>query len=200
LDELIRGPNEAIGLSSPVTQADNGRIERLRAAHAEAVAEIERIRDQPGQLTTGINGKVGTSILEAGVSDRPPFLWHERIRFTLLDTPWLRHPHALERVGRDQVFFSRPCKNCPSGSEPHVVDRPCLPLDCDQLPRPLPCLVLGDVLCVLEALLEIKKHAAPSVDPRCCGLPCCHPCLEQLPRAGLACWSRNLPAIEFRKL
>jgi hypothetical protein len=66
LDELIKGLNEAIGLSSPVTQADNGRAERLRAAHAEAVAEIERIRKQPGQLTTGINGKVGSSILEAG--------------------------------------------------------------------------------------------------------------------------------------
>jgi hypothetical protein len=67
LDELIRGPNEAIGLSSPVTQADNGRAEQLRAAHAEAVAEIERIREQLGQLTTGINGQVGRSILEAGV-------------------------------------------------------------------------------------------------------------------------------------
>lgn len=42
------------------------RIERLRASHAEAVAEIERIRQQPGQLTTGINGQVGKSILEAG--------------------------------------------------------------------------------------------------------------------------------------
>jgi hypothetical protein len=67
LDDLTRGPNEAIGLSLPITQADNGRAERLRAAHAEAVAEIERIRNQPGQLTTGINGEVGTSILEAGV-------------------------------------------------------------------------------------------------------------------------------------
>jgi hypothetical protein len=68
LDDLIRGPNEAIGLSSPVTQAaDNGRAEQLRAAHAEAVAEIEHIRDQPGQLTTGINGKVGGSILETGL-------------------------------------------------------------------------------------------------------------------------------------
>jgi uncharacterized protein (DUF2249 family) len=43
------------------------RAERLRAAHAEAVAEIERIRNQPGQLTTGINAEVGRSILEAGV-------------------------------------------------------------------------------------------------------------------------------------
>ena len=66
LDELIRKLNEAIGLSSPVTKEDNGRAERLRAAHAEAVAEIERIRKQAGQLTTGINGKVGHSILEAG--------------------------------------------------------------------------------------------------------------------------------------
>jgi hypothetical protein len=66
LDDLIRGPNEAIGPSSPVTQADSGRVERLSAAHAEAVAEIERIRGQLGQLTTGINGKVGHSILEAG--------------------------------------------------------------------------------------------------------------------------------------
>jgi hypothetical protein len=67
LDELIRGPNEALGLSSPVTQADNGRAEQLRTAHSVAVAEIERIRGQLGQLTTGINGKVGRSILEAGV-------------------------------------------------------------------------------------------------------------------------------------
>jgi len=43
------------------------RVERLTAAHAEAVAEIERIRKQLGQLTTGINGEVGSSILEAGV-------------------------------------------------------------------------------------------------------------------------------------
>jgi hypothetical protein len=67
LHELIRKPNEAIDLSSPVTQEHTGRAERLRAAHAEAVGEIERIRDQPGQLTTGINGEVGGSILEAGV-------------------------------------------------------------------------------------------------------------------------------------
>ena len=67
MDDLTRGPNETIGLSSPLTQADNGRVERLRAAHAEAVAEIERIRNQPGQLTTGINEQVGSSILEAGV-------------------------------------------------------------------------------------------------------------------------------------
>jgi hypothetical protein len=49
------------------TGATLDRTERLRTAHAEAVAEIERIRDQPGQLTTGINGQVGSSILEAGV-------------------------------------------------------------------------------------------------------------------------------------
>jgi hypothetical protein len=67
LDELIRKLNDAIDLSSPVTQEHNGRAERLRAAHAEAVAEIERIRNQPGQLTTGINAEVGRSILEAGV-------------------------------------------------------------------------------------------------------------------------------------
>jgi hypothetical protein len=67
LDELIKRLNEAIGPSSPVIQADNGRAERLRTAHAEAVSQIERIRNQPGQLTTGINGEVGKSILEAGV-------------------------------------------------------------------------------------------------------------------------------------
>jgi hypothetical protein len=67
LHELIRKPNEAIDLPSPVTQEHNRRAERLRAAHAEAVAEMERIRKQPGQLTTGINGKVGDSILQAGL-------------------------------------------------------------------------------------------------------------------------------------
>jgi hypothetical protein len=67
LDELIRKLNDAIDLSSPVTQEHNGHAERLIAAHAEAVGEIERIRNQPGQLTTGINGEVGRSILEAGV-------------------------------------------------------------------------------------------------------------------------------------
>lgn len=41
--------------------------ERLRLAHADAVSEIERDRQQAGQLTTGINGEVGDSILEAGV-------------------------------------------------------------------------------------------------------------------------------------
>ena len=40
LPELIRKLNEAIDLPSPVTQEHNGRVERLRAAHAEAVAEI----------------------------------------------------------------------------------------------------------------------------------------------------------------
>jgi hypothetical protein len=41
--------------------------ERLRLAHAEAVSEIEHDRGQPGQLTRGINGQVGDSILNAGV-------------------------------------------------------------------------------------------------------------------------------------
>jgi hypothetical protein len=41
--------------------------ERLRLAHAEAVSEIERGREQLGQLTTGINGEVGASILNACV-------------------------------------------------------------------------------------------------------------------------------------
>jgi hypothetical protein len=40
LDELITKLNDAIDLASPVTQENNGRAERLRAAHAEAVAEI----------------------------------------------------------------------------------------------------------------------------------------------------------------
>jgi hypothetical protein len=62
LDELIERVSEAIGLSSPVTQANNGCAERLRDAHAEAVAQIERIRDQPGQLITGINREVGSSL------------------------------------------------------------------------------------------------------------------------------------------
>jgi len=44
----------------------SAHAERLRATHAEAVAEIERDRQRPGQLTTGINGEVGNSILEAG--------------------------------------------------------------------------------------------------------------------------------------
>jgi hypothetical protein len=43
------------------------RAERLRLAHADAVSEIERDRNQPGQLTTGINGEVGVSILNAGL-------------------------------------------------------------------------------------------------------------------------------------
>jgi hypothetical protein len=41
--------------------------ERLRLAHAQALSEIERDREQPGQLTRGINGQVGDSILNAGV-------------------------------------------------------------------------------------------------------------------------------------
>jgi hypothetical protein len=51
--------------------SDNGQYpsltERLRLAHAHAVSEIERDRERPGQLTTGINGSVAASILEAGV-------------------------------------------------------------------------------------------------------------------------------------
>jgi hypothetical protein len=42
-------------------------VELLRTAHVAAVAEIERSRQQSGQLTTGINGEVGSSILAAGV-------------------------------------------------------------------------------------------------------------------------------------
>jgi hypothetical protein len=38
----------------------------LTVAHAAAVEEIERQRSQPGQLTLGINGDVGDSILTAG--------------------------------------------------------------------------------------------------------------------------------------
>jgi hypothetical protein len=41
--------------------------EPLRLARADAVSEIERERGSPGQLTTGINGRVGNSILEAGM-------------------------------------------------------------------------------------------------------------------------------------
>ena len=41
--------------------------ERLRLAHADAVSQIERDRGRPGQLSTGINGEVGVSILNAGV-------------------------------------------------------------------------------------------------------------------------------------
>jgi hypothetical protein len=40
LDKLIRKLNEAINVSSPVSQKDNARAERLRAAHAEAVTEL----------------------------------------------------------------------------------------------------------------------------------------------------------------
>jgi hypothetical protein len=35
--------------------------ECLRLAHADAIAEIERDRASPGQLTTGINGQVGNT-------------------------------------------------------------------------------------------------------------------------------------------
>jgi hypothetical protein len=40
--------------------------ERLRAAHANTVSQMEIARERPGQLTTGINGEVGASILAAG--------------------------------------------------------------------------------------------------------------------------------------
>jgi hypothetical protein len=43
------------------------RDQVLRSAHVAAVAEIERLRACPGQLSTGINGQVGNSILEAGL-------------------------------------------------------------------------------------------------------------------------------------
>jgi hypothetical protein len=73
LEELIKKLNEA-GHEERTTNPNEdtkatvlARAERLRAAHTAAVIEIERIRDQPGQLTTGINGEVGRSILEAGV-------------------------------------------------------------------------------------------------------------------------------------
>jgi hypothetical protein len=41
--------------------------ERLRLAHTDAVSQIEADRERPGQLTTGINGQVGASILKAGL-------------------------------------------------------------------------------------------------------------------------------------
>ena len=53
------------------TSSDNAQhnslAERLRLAHTHTIAEIERDRGSPGQLTTGINGQVGKSILEAGL-------------------------------------------------------------------------------------------------------------------------------------
>jgi len=72
LEELIKRLNEGghQGRSTNPNEDTKGmdaRAERLRAAHTEAVGEIERIRHQPGQLTTGINEEVGRSILEAGV-------------------------------------------------------------------------------------------------------------------------------------
>ena len=58
---------EKTGIADQEKAGTADRAERLRTAHAEAVVEIERIRKQSGQLTTGINGQVGGSILEAGV-------------------------------------------------------------------------------------------------------------------------------------
>jgi hypothetical protein len=60
--------DQAASLTEDTTAIALARIERLRAAHAEAVAEIEGNRKQPGQLTSGINGKVGNIILEAPLS------------------------------------------------------------------------------------------------------------------------------------
>jgi hypothetical protein len=66
---------EELEKANPITDSsgntDSGerasRDERLRAAHAHAVSQIERDRQRSGQLTTGINSQVGRSILEAGV-------------------------------------------------------------------------------------------------------------------------------------
>jgi hypothetical protein len=62
---------KAEAVAERLDRSDNGEctplIGRLRLAHADAVSEIERDRKQPGQLTTGINGEVGVSILNAGV-------------------------------------------------------------------------------------------------------------------------------------
>ena len=79
-DQIIKAPrpsrlskprnghtDQTAPLPERATEAALARIERLKAAHAEAVAEIEGIRNQPGQLSGGINGKVGSSILEAGI-------------------------------------------------------------------------------------------------------------------------------------
>jgi hypothetical protein len=62
-----RPANVALGSASATTGTTKGRMQRLRQAHAEAVAEIERERERSGQLSTGINGQVGSSILEAGI-------------------------------------------------------------------------------------------------------------------------------------
>lgn len=59
--------DQAASLTEGTATIAPARIGRLRAAHAEAVAELEDIRKQPGQLTNGINAKVGNSILEAGI-------------------------------------------------------------------------------------------------------------------------------------
>ena len=61
---LQRSGTEADRPNVTVSEVD---LERLRTAHATAIVEIERARQQSGQLTTGINGEVGASILAAGV-------------------------------------------------------------------------------------------------------------------------------------
>jgi hypothetical protein len=67
MEELERADAVAMGLDCSHSRQRTSLAERLRHAHADAVAQIERDRQRPGQLTTGINGQVGRSILEAGV-------------------------------------------------------------------------------------------------------------------------------------
>jgi hypothetical protein len=64
LEELIKKTNDAGHQERPTAPNEDtkatalARVERLTAAHAEAVAEIERIRKQLGQLTTASFGTI----------------------------------------------------------------------------------------------------------------------------------------------
>jgi hypothetical protein len=69
LEELMRAAGSPrSGYASPLIPPNRVTQESspLTAAHDKAVEEIERQRERPGQLSTGINGDVGDSILTAG--------------------------------------------------------------------------------------------------------------------------------------
>ena len=60
-------PENAKAVAEDLDRQRTSLAERLRLAHADAVSQIEDDRGRPGQLSTGINGEVGVSILNAGV-------------------------------------------------------------------------------------------------------------------------------------
>ena len=81
---------------------------------------------------------------------------------TRLGSVTLTPLNALDVINRSSCAHANTVRAAVSHTS---LDRSCLPLSRDKLARPLPCLVLRDVVCTLEALLQIEE--AKQVCRRC---------------------------------